>query len=340
MTTREEEIAEFLSSTRWSAARHAPLAGDASSRQYRRLHHANGDTAILMDAPQETGEDIRPFLRIAQFLTENQLSAPEIWHSSEALGLILMEDFGDALFVAAIAERSADEPMLYQAATDVLLDLHQHTPPPKLSVMDNQTLAQMTDLAFIWYGSESFEPAEKALSAFTEAFLPKLEKFLPAPSVLALRDYHAENLIWLPNRTSAARVGLLDFQDALMGHPCYDLVSLLQDARRDVPDDVAQATKKYYLERTGADPDLFEVSYSLLGLQRNLRILGVFARLCKQAGKPHYVDFIPRVYGHVMRNLVHPELSQVAEILRPALPEPSSVFLQSLRDQCAKTPKP
>jgi aminoglycoside/choline kinase family phosphotransferase len=158
--------------------------------------------------------------------------------------------------------------------------------------------------------------------------------------VLVLRDYHAENLIWLPEREGIARVGLLDFQDAVLGHPEYDLVSMLQDARRDVPDNIVRETCQHYLARSGADPESFETAYHLLGLQRNLRILGVFARLCIQAGKPHYVDLIPRVYAHVLHNLKHPKLHHLAKAFLPALPEPTPDFLNTLRNRCAKIPTP
>lgn len=330
MTARKAEIARFLQDTDWVNARQIPLAGDASARRYSRLHHSDGNTAILMDAPRHSSGDIGPFLQIAAFLTAAELSSPRIWHSSAELGLILMEDLGDALFVRAMTERPAEELPLYQAATDVLLHLHRKQPPSGLSVMDNQTLTEMTDLAFSWYS----DSGATAYRAFAEPFQSTLDSVLPDPSVLVLRDYHAENLLWLPERDGAARVGLLDFQDALIGHATYDLVSMLQDARRDVPAQIEQATKAYYLEKSGEDPQSFDLGYHLLGLQRNLRILGIFARLCKRDGKPQYVDFIPRVYAHVRRNLDHPELAEIAKILAPALPDPTPDFLNAMRAQC------
>ncbi len=337
MTERAAEIAAFLAETDWHQAIQTPLAGDASSRRYLRLRQNSGETAILMDAPKESGEDIGPFLHIAQFLTAHDLSSPKIWHFSESRGLILMEDLGDDLFVRAAAEGAADQLTLYRAATDVLVDLHKTVPSKGLSLMDHRTLAEMTEPVFSWYAQKR-DP--DFFRDFQHKFQAVLEKHLPEPSVLVLRDYHAENLLWLPDRDGTARVGLLDFQDALVGHSAYDLVSMLQDARRDVPEHVVLATKQYYLEKSGADSEDFEIGYSLLGLQRNLRILGIFAKLCLHTGKPHYVDFLPRVHDHVMRNVTHPELSEIAEMLHAVLPAPTPDFLQTLKDQCATHPMP
>ncbi|WP_422048496.1 aminoglycoside phosphotransferase family protein [Shimia sp.] len=340
MTARATLIATFLQETQWSDATQTPLAGDASARRYIRLQRPSGQTAIFMDAPKENGEDIRPFLRIAQFLTAHGFSAPEIWHASEEAGLIVMEDLGDDLFVKVMADRTANQLSLYQAAVDVLLELQALAPPANLAVMDNKTLAEMTEPAFTWYCDAPAKGIDEAVANFVGALRRLLETYLPEPSVLVLRDFHAENLLWLPDRADSARVGLLDFQDALIGHPAYDLVSMLQDARRDVPENIERATKAYYQRKTQTDPESFVAGYHLLGLQRNLRILGIFARLCKQAGKPHYVDFIPRVHDHVIRNLAHPALQDIAKLLKSVLPEPTPEFLQSLKDQCATHPKP
>jgi aminoglycoside/choline kinase family phosphotransferase len=157
---------------------------------------------------------------------------------------------------------------------------------------------------------------------------------------MILRDFHAENLIWLPGRTGSARVGLLDFQDALMGDPSYDLVSLLQDARRDVPHDLAQAMIRRFTAATGADPDAFLASYCATGAQRQLRILGIFARLSLHFGKVRYVDLIPRVWGHLMTCLQHPDLAAVKTLADGMLPPPTPGNLQILRDKCATIPTP
>jgi hypothetical protein len=158
--------------------------------------------------------------------------------------------------------------------------------------------------------------------------------------VLALRDFHAENLVWLPDRAGVARVGLLDFQDAEAGHPAYDLVSLLKDARRDLAPGLEQEMIDRFLSRTGCDPERFAAAYAALGAQRNLRILGVFARLSMHFGKPHYVDLIPRVWAHLTASLRHPALAPLARRVADDLPEPTPDILASLKEQCATVPTP
>ncbi len=156
--------------------------------------------------------------------------------------------------------------------------------------------------------------------------------------MLVQRDYHAENLLWLPERDGAARVGLLDFQDAAAGHPAYDLVSLLEDARRDVTQATVAAAKAHYLALTGFDPAQFDLAYAAMGAQRNLRILGVFARLSLHFGKPGYVDLIPRVWDHLRTDLAHPSLAELRGLVQAALPDPSVAKLQELKDRCGTVP--
>ena len=153
---------------------------------------------------------------------------------------------------------------------------------------------------------------------------------------LIQRDYHAENLLWLPERSGVARVGLLDFQDAMLGHPAYDLVSILQDARRDVPKLVEAAMIDRYLAQQPQDPEAFRAAYAILGVQRNLRIVGAFAKLCLHVGKPRYVDLLPRVWEFVERNLAHPALEPVALHIRETLPAPTPAIMDHIRSQCAK----
>ena len=152
----------------------------------------------------------------------------------------------------------------------------------------------------------------------------------PRPAVTVLRDYHAENLIWLPEREGARRAGLLDFQDAWIGHRAYDLVSLLQDARRDVSEETAAACMRHYLDGSGLDAERFEAACAVLGAQRNLRILGVFARLAVTRGNPRYIDLVPRVWHHLERDLAHPALAEVRRIL-DVLPAPTPSVLERLR---------
>ncbi len=335
VTGRKAASQSFLDRIGWDDAARATVAGDASNRSYDRLTRADGTTAILMDAPPDRGEDVRPFVKIAEHLTANGLSAPNIYHQDAENGFLLIEDLGNALFARKMAAEPGRQEMLYRAATDVLVDLHAFPLLP-LPVCDAAWLTGMTELVFEWYAA----PDEDTLRRFREIFTPLADSVDEARRVIILRDYHAENLLWLPDRTGSARVGLLDFQDALLGHPAYDLVSVLQDARRDVPPAIETAMIAHYLARTGLPPAPFTRAYAILGVQRNLRILGIFARLCLRDGKPHYVDMIPRVWEYVIRNLAHPDLTDLATFLRSALPAPTQDFLEHLKRQCTTIPDP
>ena len=339
MNLRESVISEFLAKTNWANAERSHLAGDASMRKYQRLAAGkDGRIAVLMDADPALGNDVRPFIKITDYLRSLSLSAPEIYAADEAKGLLVIEDLGDALYAKVVNDNLEFEVPLYEAATDVLLHLHKSTPPPLVPYNTN-TMTDMAVLAFNWFqfGAED-EVDVKQREAFKAAFSNFLATKVGAPSVLIQRDYHAENLLWLPNRTGHARVGLLDYQDAQLGHPAYDLVSMLKDARRDVPEAIEEAMIERYIAHSKLDDKEFRDAYHILGLQRNLRILGVFARLSMHFGKPHYVDFIPRVCEFIERNLKHKANEPVAELLNKALPTPTPDILKRLKDKCATVP--
>lgn len=179
------------------------------------------------------------------------------------------------------------------------------------------------------FGQQNHDPDLQ--SRFEDHFEDILRESVKGDPVLVQRDYHAENLLWLPGRNGVARVGLLDFQDARAGHCAYDLVSLLQDARRDVPAAIEMQMIDRYISAAGVDESGFRTAYNVLGVQRNLRILGVFSRLSQEYGKPHYVDLIPRVWSHFIRGLEHPALATVANLLRESLPPPTPDNLDKLR---------
>ncbi|MDX2483473.1 MAG: phosphotransferase [Pseudodonghicola sp.] len=332
MTDRTPLIDSFLATTDWAGVPRAPLAGDASNRRYERLTDpATGRSAVLMDAPPDKGEDVRPFVAIARFLRAEGLSAPEIYAEDAETGFLLLEDLGDALFARVLAKDPAPERQLYEAATHVLVALHEAT-PPELSPYSPHLMAQLSGLAFSKYRfGITGDDGAKALARFLTRFEDILRATTGGKQVVILRDYHAENLIWLPERVGPARVGLLDFQDAMLGHPAYDLVSLLQDIRRDVPAGVEIAMTDLYISATGVDDHAFRTAYAVLGVQRNLRILGVFARLATDYGKPHYLDLIPAVWAHLKRGLDHPALAPVADLLLEALPAPTPEALTALR---------
>ncbi len=334
MTDRTALAMTFLDRTDWAGAQVAPLAGDASNRRYLRVRRG-GDTAVLMDAPPERGEDVRPFLSVADHLTGLGLSAPRIFGRDMDHGFLLLEDLGDDLYARIIPRQPSIESELYRTATDVLIELHKHPAPESLNAYDTPLMAEMAALALDWYAKRGDHELRES---FTSAMSHALDTHAARRDVLIQRDYHAENLLWLPDRTGIARVGLLDFQDAMRGHAAYDLVSLLQDARRDVPAGIAADMVARYIAGSGHDGAAFDAAYHVLGAQRNLRILGVFARLCLRDGKPHYVDLMPRVWGHLMQDLGHPALAGVAPMIRRTLPEPTPPFREDLKRRCPTHP--
>lgn len=340
------DLAAFLSSAGWADATRTPLAGDASSRAYTRLARADGCMAILMQAPPLPDDSTARFVAVADTLTDWGLSAPRLLARAPDDGLLLLEDLGDAVFVRVIDDTPGLEPALYGAATDLLVELHRHPAPTTLARPDADTLAAMTDLAGIWYQSPmEARPVSDENPAPDPALKDALTPLLAAHAisdapVLVHRDFHAENLIWLPDRSGPARTGLLDFQDALAGHPAYDLASLLDDARRDLAPGIRDAVITQYLAATGLAEGPFRASLAVLGAQRNLRILGIFARLSLQFNKPRYVALIPRVWGHLQANLAHPDLTDLARVVAATLPEPTPDLLQGLTEKCGTIPAP
>ncbi|WP_204112611.1 aminoglycoside phosphotransferase family protein [Shimia biformata] len=342
MADRDALIRAFLARVGWGAAARREIAGDASARRYERLIGDAGQSAILMDADPAKGEDIDRFQQVARHLTSLSLSAPAILAADSVNGFLLLEDLGDAVFARLIEAEPSREKELYDGATDLLLTLHQHPAPEWLVRFTPQLMTEQAGFAYSWYMRGAVD-ADTAGAAELRA-LPVLHALLNSHAaqsdVMILRDYHSENVIWLPERTDAARVGLLDFQDALAGHRAYDLVSFLQDVRRDVTPEVATSQIDRYANAAGLDIDAFSASCAVLGLQRNLRILGVFARLSLVAGKSDYIDLIPRVWAHIESAFDHPALRPARAELIGALPPPSPEILLRLKDQCPTTPTP
>ncbi len=310
MAERAAAIDRFLAAHGYAGCLRAPLAGDASARRYERLRGSPGP-AILMDAPPST-LDVRPFLRIAAWLLGQSFSAPRILAAAPDQGLVLLEDLGDGLLNRCLAEGAAPEP-LYQAALDTLLAIQAAPPPPDLPPYDDAKL--MTELGLLteWYAQHLPAAAKADYLAIWQDLLPLVRV---GPACLVYVDYHADNLLWLPERTGTARIGLLDFQDARLGPPAYDLVSLLEDARRDVPPALAAAmVERYLASRPELDPAAFKVSYAVLGAQRNCKILGLFTRLARRDHKPHYLPLIDRVRGYLLRDLAQPALAPLGQWL-------------------------
>ncbi len=334
--TREEAAAAFLDAAGWGAAARAPLAGDASRRRYERLTGADGARAVLMDAPPEQGEDVRPFLRVARHLGALGLSPPAILAADPERGLALIEDLGDSLYARVVEHAPQSEPALYEAATDLLAALHAHPPPDGTPDYGPPEMADRARLAALWYrpglaGRSPDARDAEAADALERAVRAALEAHAPGRPVLVLRDYHAENLLWLPGRAGVARVGLLDFQDAAAGHPAYDLVSLVQDARRDVPVALHDAMIARYAAATGADAAGLRSACAVLGAQRALRILGVFARLSLRDGKTGYAALMPRTWDLLQRDLAHPACAELREAVAQTLPAPDAAGLTRIR---------
>ncbi len=299
----------FLCRSGWAGARIEPLAGDASFRRYFRVFDDDGRQAVLMDAPPPH-ENPRPFVAVAEWLSSIGLSAPEIVARDLDHGLLLLGDFGNDRLRERLDTAPEREGELYEIATDLLVHLHAHPPmaglPPHGLAQWLDELALFTD----WYA-----PAlglEVDVAAYREAWTEVLAAVASdgLGPVTVLRDYHAENVMLVAGREGVEQFGLLDFQDALAGHPAYDLASVLEDARRDVAPAIEQAMIDRYRAASGQG-DAFERAYWALAAQRNTRILGVFVRLWKRDGKPGYRKFQPRMWGLLERDLAHPSLAPV-----------------------------
>ena len=354
---RLDAAQEFLRQAGWDRAHATPITGDASTRSYIRLSR-NDDRAILMNAPRKAetaacspedtpeeraragynaearlaGPNLNAFTDIARALTTIDLSAPEVYSADADAGFALIEDLGDDLFARAIPA-GASETELYRAAIDVLIALRSAAPLPPASpaytmlTYDDVALGAETRLVVDWYWKhrKGAEPDASVREEYAAAWRPALSK-LRAPSVIVLRDFHAENLLWLPQRKGARRVGLIDFQDGLVGDAAYDLVSLLEDARRDVAPAFAEEMIAYYCAEAGKhipefEKTAFQSAYAILAAQRNAKILGVFARLINRDGKKRYAEFFPRVERYFRNDLQHPDLAEVRRFFERHFPE-------------------
>lgn len=341
----------FLDAAGWAGAASRPLAGDASTRAYERLM-LEGKSAVLMIAPagaeapactadadevmrrelgynamaRLAGPNLNAFVSVSAALRAVGLSAPEVYAADPACGYALLEDLGDDL-LARVAGSIPEKP-LYSAGVDALAALHLRAPTPPANdayvMLEYDRLAFEAEAALLmeWYWPlKNNEASSDICTEYIEIWRDILYG-LSAPHAFVLRDYHAENLLWLPTRPGIARVGVIDFQDALYGHAAYDLVSLLEDARRDVDPALASLMVEHYAKRMGArfDWDRFERDYAILAAQRNAKILGIFARLAKRDGKPQYLNLLPRVEAHFRNDLARDGLQPLATFCAKHLP--------------------
>ncbi len=334
-------LRELLRAAGWSEAKRGFLQGDASIRAYETLEKPNGERAILMISPPrpdgppirygksyseiaKLAENVRAFVAIDQGLRAEGLSAPRILARDLDAGLLIIEDLGRE----GVIDDNGPIPDRYLEATSVLAHLHKQTLPETIAIEENgayrippydlDALLIEVDLLLEWYAgrvaktSIASGPRATFVNLWRHALLP----IASAPPSWTLRDYHSPNLLWLAEREGLARVGVIDFQDCVLGHPAYDVVSLAQDARVDVPDELEMKLLAHYaLLRRAADPDFdmagFARAYAILGAQRATKILGIFARLDQRDGKPHYLAHIPRVQRYLRKSLRHPALADI-----------------------------
>ena len=346
MSERQAAMKEFLARSGWGAANVTPLAGDASTRRYARLSMGE-QKAMLMDQPQGAegavappgaseemrralgynavarlaGADCARFVAAAAWLRAHGLAAPDIYAADHANGFVILEDLGDALFAEVLAD-GGDEQKLYQAAVEVLAKIHANDAPAALSSgkplfdFDQTALVAETDLLTEWFLPLALKrPASgEEIAEHRSLWRAALAGIGTERRVFVHRDYHAENLLWLPEREGVARVGLIDFQDAVAGSPAYDLISLTEDARRDVSPELAEAATAHYLatmkaQGTPLDEARFRREMAVMAAQRNAKIVGIFARLYQRDGRARYLAFLPRVWGYLERDLAHPALA-------------------------------
>ena len=321
MTERDGQIEVFLAAHGWAGASRRSLAGDASHRRYERITSGRR-RAVLMDAPPAT-EPLGRFMLIGGYLRSRGYSAPEIYAADEAAGLLLLEDLGDGIYTELI-ERDGDRRTLFAAAMDVLIDLHGETPHDlAIPALDSARLLGQVEIFIDMYlpeitGAPATGDRRQGFLAAWRAVLPLAEA---TPRGLTLYDYHAPNLMWLPERQGLARVGLLDFQDAMIGPVAFDVVSLLENPRQDTEPALAEAMiARYLARRPEIDARDFATAYAVLGAQRVTRNLGNFIRLWRREDKPGYLDHMPRLWRLLESSLAHPALAPVAAWFDEAIP--------------------
>lgn len=320
MTSSLDHVREILSGTIWEDAKIDVMSQDASTRLYYRLETENGSPAVLMDSSADHGA-LEKFLTIGKDLREMGFSAPEVLFEARSSGAIVIEDFGNARF----ADLPTSERELYQLGVDVLTKLHRCSCPNHLPICDDAHLGALASTAWTEYaGLASFQAEE-----ISEIVKNLSQELCLTGDVFMLRDYHAENLMWLPAHEGIARAGLLDFQDAMRSHPAFDLVSLLQDARRDLSDGLEDAMIARYLSGSSVNEEKFRAAYAALGAIRNLRIIGVFARLARN-GRPAYLEMLPRVWKHLATDLAHPALTALSKRVDQHIPSPSRDHINSI----------
>ena len=320
----DEQITAFLGSNGWLNAAREPIKSDASHRRYTRLCK-NGETIILMDTREIVRDETVQFCNMAELLRDHGFSAPKIFARNKVFSLLLVEDFGDALFARLMRQRPELEEPLYRIAIDMLLRLRLLLPSRDIPLSSTQNFKRMLEPFFDTYlpGGDERQYKKLSILGHLSSYLAELDSSF---KTIALRDCHSENLIFLSDQEDFAKVGLLDFQDAFLCHPAYDLVSLLQDARRDLSKNLECRMIAYYLSRSKDEESRFMRAYRCLGLVRNLRILGVFAKLIYCDGKSMYSALIPRVKDYIEVTLRDPMFDHLRKDILVCLRTPKTIF--------------
>ncbi len=295
------------------------VAGDASFRHYFRAFGGE-KSFIIMDAPPEY-EDVRPFCKVAEFLLANNFSAPQIFAKDYQNGFLLLEDFGDDSYRKVLEKNSSFAESIYQNAVDLLVDLRGLNPPQNLPIYDHKLLLREVMLFVDWYLPNVVKKplSDQQKQEFENIWLDLFSQ-LSAPNMLVLRDYHADNLMILPEKIGVKKVanrnvGLLDFQDAVIGFGAYDLVSLLEDARRDVDKNLQEKMLQHYFKKSNCNEEQFWLDYQILSLQRNIKIIGIFSRLAFRDNKQNYLNFLPRVFGYVNSRLENKPFQAIKQFI-------------------------
>ena len=310
---RDAVIKDWLDRSTWRDWQRIPMTGDASARRYERLIGPNDQHVILMDAPVETCGSQQPFVTIAKHLQTLGLCPPEILAWDEELGLMILSDLGTVDVAQHLSGSPQDEAKIYRIAAHVLSRLAGAPAPDGLIRMTPDEGANMLAPAFEFAASDKSRDLQLQIE---DGIRSALHIVSPNPTTLSLRDFHAENLIWRADRVGTDRIGLLDFQDAFITHPAYDVASLLRDARRDVGADLIDDLLAIVMpDDTVHDR---RAAFHVLAAQRNLRILGIFHKLARQDGKAHYLSLVPRVWGHLMQDFGTPTLAPLAPLVRRA----------------------
>jgi N-acetylmuramate 1-kinase len=345
-------LRQFLNAAGFLDAARERMNGDASTRSYARLADDNG-TAILMNSPRRPdgppiydgrsystavhlAEDVKPFVAIANGLREHGFSAPAIRHADLESGFLITEDFG----TEGVVEGDPPQPIAerYEAATDMLAALHRETLPETLPLTPHESYAipvydidaWLVELSLMieWYlPDRGVTLSDDRRGEFVAMWRSLLERPAAAPRTWVMRDFHSPNIIWLGERVGILRVGIIDFQDTVLGPAAYDLVSLLQDARIDVPEQLELALLSRYIKArratdAGFDPAAFAELYAIMSAERNSRLLGTFARLNRRDGKPHYLKHQPRIWTYLTRSLAHPALAGFRDWYLSNVPPP------------------